>query len=136
MFGSKEKSGASDLDQIKSHLEFLGYAAVEPKGPGDILLMEHQMKPNVFLDPVGGGVRIRAVYRLEETASQTLDRLYGALNEVNGKSVASSFSSDGNLLTVSYWLAAYTKTGFGNWLAAFDYDLNLVSRCSLNEFVQ
>ncbi len=115
---------SADLEQIRQHLEFLGYQVTD-EDEGRVGA-QHAVRPNLVARDFRGGCLLVAYFRKGDEAEQ--DR-YGFLNAINGlnnpATVARFYADDdGDLAIEAFYNYPYDRVSFGQFMALWDQDFD------------
>ena len=123
--------------QIKTHLEYLGYAMV----PDDDALFMKPGIPNTYLVDLGPeSIGIRGLYRYNDIATNNEYCVLQYVNSLNLKTnVVTFIKGDGYLGFHATYNGKYDRIGFGRFIQAWEDDLTNVlesfweTRCYLSK---
>jgi hypothetical protein len=117
----------SAVDQIKVHLEFLGYKITERDVSEDknpFFFFKHAAKPNLSIRSYRGGVLLTTLYKGNETAQKERQGYLTFINSANaGASVTRCYTDEeANFIIESWYPENYERASFGVFLELWDSD--------------
>lgn len=112
--GARAHSLPDQADEIKQHLEFLGY---EVEVTEKHLFARHPRKLNVRITKYRGGVLFYSYYRTNDVGKSQRAALLEHANTMNrGSTVATFFiDRDGDLSISAWYTGDYERTSFGKF---------------------
>ncbi|MBL8018522.1 MAG: hypothetical protein JNM27_02560 [Leptospirales bacterium] len=117
----------NDLENINTHLTFLGYKCEKKKseeGRLSLTCKTKQTVPDLHIQPKSGGFLI-SFYRLatEEGKKQEAEMLK-TINQLNADAIAARFyrDSEGDMSMEAFLPGSYDKQAFSNLLSTFNED--------------
>ncbi len=115
---------SADLDQVRRHLEFLGYA-VSDEGEGRIGA-KHAVRPNLVARDFRGGCLLTAYFRKGSTAERNRLGFLEAINGLNSPAAVARFyaDDDGDLATEAFFNYPYDRGSFGQFMTLWDQDFD------------
>lgn len=126
-FGLLHAEPETDLENINTHLTFLGYRCEKKKseeGRLSLTCKTKQTVPDLHIQPKSGGFLI-SFYRLatEEGKKQEAEMLK-TINQLNADAIAARFyrDSEGDMSMEAFLPGSYDKQAFSNLLTTFNED--------------
>jgi hypothetical protein len=109
------------MEQIKQHLEFLGY---EVRATKEQLTARHTRRWNCFVRPAWQGVTVGAIFATSDYAKENPGEFFEFLNRLNCSAEVTRFFADRELTMVmeAWWPAVYERVPFGRFLDYWDAD--------------
>lgn len=126
---------SADLDQVRRHLEFLGYETTD-EGEGRIAA-RHATKPNLVARDFHGGCLLSAYFKAAQPAFQNRAGYLDAINSVNSPATIARFyaDSDGDLAMEAFYSFPYDRNAFGQFMTLWDQDFVRVLTSELPKFL-
>ncbi|MDX9724027.1 MAG: hypothetical protein RBU37_24970 [Myxococcota bacterium] len=114
------------IDDIQTHLEFLGYAIVTE---GERKVATHESKLNFLIRELGPAYILTVFFRTQDHVKAEPQVLYGVVNKLNQDSVAARFlvDGDGDLMIEAFWPNHYDRTAFAHFIEAWHHDTALLA---------
>lgn len=115
---------STDLDRVKSHLEFLGYQ-VSDEGEGRVGA-KHAVRPNLVARDFRGGCLITAYFRGGSLGGRDRLGFLNAINALNSPAAVARFyaDDDGDLATEAFYNYPYDRSSFGQFMILWDQDFD------------
>jgi hypothetical protein len=112
---------ANDLEQVATHLQFLGYEIVRRE---PVMLAKHPKKMNVGIRAFKGGILFQAFNSCKDLANSDKLGYLNLMNNWNRNAAAARFYADkDNDLCIEAWYpGAYDRERFGLFLEAWEGD--------------
>jgi hypothetical protein len=116
------------LDEVKNHLEFLGYQVEEKTDTDGIYGASHDTHWNFLFSEKLDGIFFRSFVTPKESADE--DELLEFVNDLHTKAVVARFyiDSDGDLAIESWWPNIYEKNAFVNFVNAWHHDIGAIAQ--------
>ncbi len=116
-----------NIEQIKKHLEFLGYTIkqLDETNPDEnAVLADHPIKPNIFFRQYSGGALAVYSFKTGQAAKDQRSEFLDFINSVNAKTtVARCFAnSEGSFVFEAWYSGDYDKKMFGLFMDYLDRD--------------
>ncbi|MDR3557279.1 MAG: hypothetical protein P4L55_21190 [Syntrophobacteraceae bacterium] len=117
----------SFIEQIVSHLEFLGYEVHVTYSEGDkveFVSAKHPYRSNILFRPYLDGFLFQLFYATHESTKDRYDEFLDYVNNLNKcASIARMYCDDNRDLVIEAWLSPiYDKVAFGRFIDAWDND--------------
>jgi hypothetical protein len=112
---------ASFINNIISHLEFLGYKIEKMEG---WFRCHHERKKTFIFSDQYGGILLSAWYRSNDFAKENKGEFLHYINQLNRKTIVTRISLDGEgAINFDAWFPGiYDKEQFGLFMDLWDYD--------------
>jgi len=109
------------LDQISSHLQFLGYDVARD---GEVVKAKHPQKLNILLKPLAGGVLFASIFRCSPLAKRDRLGYLNLINSLNNGAAVVRFYADkeSNFFVEAWHPDNYDRAGFGAFMELWDRD--------------
>lgn len=124
----KKDDANNDFPEFLSHLEYLGYE-IKPddENPEKNATAVHEKRPNLWVFKRWVGMGITVTYRMGQNAVTYLCDYLKVLNQLNGKSLVSTFytnadAGEANVHICALYTAPYDKRSFSVFMDMFHQD--------------
>jgi hypothetical protein len=123
------------LDQIVSHLQFLGYETTQKD---DIRIAKHPKKMNVLLRAFKGGVLLTAINGCKDSAKSDRVGYLGFINTMNRKAAVARFyaDQDSDLYMEAWYPDYYDRAKFGTFLDSWESDTTTLLFATADEAIK
>jgi hypothetical protein len=112
-------TGAGPVEDVRRHLEDLGYAVDRPRpAEPSLLRARHESRPTFLLKVYPGALRFTTAFHLSAAVSADRLRLLEAVNEFNRRSAGACacVNGRGELAVEAFLYAAYERVTFNDFL--------------------
>ena len=119
---------SSAIDQINSHLEFLGYEII--KGENGAMAAKHKSHFNLLYREFGYGILFSAFFSTNANGKHYRANVLERINSFNtaARVCHAYIDKDGDLTVEAYIPAVYDKGAFGTFVETFNSDFSLIGR--------
>ena len=110
-------------NDIKMHLEYLGYASIPNEGENMNIFMRPGM-PTIFIDQMNHNrLVIKSLYEYNKNGVSNRSGLLEYVNHLNKYSYISTYTVDNNTLGFSaIYTGLYDRIEFGQFMDAYEHD--------------
>lgn len=126
-----------DVDEVTSHLEFMGYDVTVNQ---ERLSAKHGSNANILLKKFRGGILVSGFYTGNAYGRSHRPQFMAIANTLNSESIAGRFfvDKDGDLVIEGYYPGAYNKKAFSAFMENFNQGNKLLSNhfAELKEFLE
>jgi len=125
---------STNLDQMVTHLQFLGY---QVERDGDIVKARHQTKVNILLRDFRGGVLLTSIFGCQDNAKKNRSAYLDFINTMNQKAIIIRFycDKDSDFFMEAWFPGAYERAVFGSFLDLWDEDIARLSQSDAEKFL-
>jgi len=129
---TSEGENMSTIDQITTHLEFLGYKFQKLVESGGFVAT-HQTKNTFFFAEKAGGIAFVNFLGINAKGKNNQGEMLKLINAYNeGTIVIKCYISDERLILSAYHPNSYDRSSFGNFIDSFNRDLDFSVSRDLN----
>jgi hypothetical protein len=126
---------AETLNQIATHLQFLGYEVVNE---GTFTRARHANKYNFAMKPFSGGVLFTMIFQSDENAKVNRLGYLELINTLNNKATVIRFyaDKDADLFMEAWYPNHYDRTEFGVFLECWDRDCHALANSEAKKYLR
>lgn len=125
---------STSLEQIVTHLEFLGYQIERDK---DVVKARHQTKVNILLRDFRGGVLLTSIFGCQDHAKKNRAAYLDFINAMNQKATIIRYyaDSDSDFFMEAWFPGTYDRAVFGSFLELWEEDIARLSQSDASKFL-
>ncbi len=111
------------LDDVKDHLEFLGYRVKEKPEAEGVYGATHDKRWHFVFNEQVGGIFFRSFVPTDDVATNA--ELESFVNDLHTKAIVARFyiDEDGDLAIEAWWPNIYERSAFGTFVDAWNQDI-------------
>lgn len=123
------------LDQMKTHLEFLGYQISQDEKR---IMAHHNTKCDFTIRPLQGGFIFTAIFTGNQNAKGDKASFLDFINSLNNEAVLARFSADkdSDFFIEAWHPPSYERVAFAAFLDVLDQDFQRFLKLGAEEFIQ